>query len=172
MVNHSRFLDGVPELVLEALNDPALIAEWAARQRAVTHEWRTDSQPLPTTELRFSSDLSRVPPPISTFLGTTLDVVDRRAWRPTRQAKGFMTELDVWASTAGKGGVLTGTLVIAPEASGSRVAMDGELELSGVPRLLAGTLRGQVEILVVNVLIQQLDLVSERVSGAEPPGVD
>jgi hypothetical protein len=162
VVHHSRHLAGSPEQVVAALNDPELILEWVTRLKAVSHEWRTDKKELPRTELRFSSDLSRVPPPISTFVGDTLDVIDRRAWRRARSGTGFRTELDVAALTAGKGGVLEGSLVISREEQGSSIVMDGKLRLSGVPRLLAGTLRGQVEVLVVNVLIEQLDLAQER----------
>lgn len=159
-LNREAFFDAEPAEVLAAINDEDLLAEWVRLQHATSYEWRTDGGDYPTTSLSFTSPLEGIPGPMAKLAGTSLAITDERRWRVA--GDGAHADITVTARSKSIVATFTGVVTLSGESGGTRFRVHGAMHVSGVPRLLLGTVTPLVARTISDSIGDQEHLVNER----------
>lgn len=151
--------------VLAVLTDEAFLDDYAREIGAL--RWTAGVTRVggsPVTELDFAVRTDGIPSMFRGFVGASVDVRDRRAWTaPDDEGRQHAT-LSVDAALGSKQARVRGTIVLAPEGTGSRFTAIGavDVHLPPVSRVAAG----HVVQLIRSVLERETAVVRRRLGAS------
>jgi hypothetical protein len=121
----------------------------------------------PATELDFVVATEGIPPVFRRFVGSSIEVNDRRTWAPP-VAGVHRAALAVDAALATRHARVRGTITLASDGAGSRFTATGDVDVHMPP--VSRVAAGQVVQLIRSVLERESAVVRRRLNSS--PGAD